>query len=156
MAPYALVDEVRAAVTRDLNKVSGSSASMTDDQIEAAIDNAQSQVDSKMRRLYLVPFSPAPAMIKSITIDIAGFLATANYRQEKIIPETDPIVRRYNRAHDLLCHLAQGFYALEDGDGLPLPRLNGLGRSVSPSAAKLFTADDFGVNRTLGGALWLD
>jgi hypothetical protein len=51
VAPYCTVDEVRAAVTRDLNKLAGSAASMEDEQFAAAIDNAQGQVDGKLRRL---------------------------------------------------------------------------------------------------------
>ncbi|MCW2902592.1 MAG: hypothetical protein JWO67_4857 [Streptosporangiaceae bacterium] len=145
MAPYASPDEVRAAITRDLNRLGGSAASMDDQQLDAAITNAQSQVDGKLRRLYLVPFSPVPDLVKSIVIDIAGWLATMNYRQEKEIPEVDPIVRRYNRAHDLLCCIAEGHLALPDAAGTGIePRLNGIGRPIQP-VGKLFQSRDFGI-----------
>jgi phage gp36-like protein len=146
MVAYATPDEVRAAVVRDLNKLSQSTASMSDTQIQANIDNAQAQVDSKMRRLYAVPFEPVPAMIKAIVIDIAGYLSTANYRQERQIPEVDPIVRRYNRAMDQLCHLAEGYYALEGADGALMRRMNGIGRPINPSnQGRLFPPQQFGI-----------
>lgn len=146
MSPYVTVDEVRSAVTRDLNKLAGSAAVMSDDQLAAAIDNAQSQVDGKLRRLYAVPFNPVPDLVKSIVIDIAGWLATMNYRQEKEIPEVDPIVRRYNRAHDLLCCIAEGHLALPDAAGTGIaPRINGLGRPIAPNT-KLFQGRDFGIS----------
>lgn len=143
MVAYATPDDVRGAITRDLTKLKQSAASMSDEQIQANIDNAQSQVDGKLRRLYSVPFNPVPAMIKSITIDIAGFLSTASYRQERETKEIDPIVRRYNRAHDMLCYLAEGHYALEDAGGQIMARMNGMGRGIPPSGGQLFTARDF-------------
>jgi phage gp36-like protein len=146
VAPYVTVDEVRSAVTRDLNRLAGSAAVMSDDQLAAAIDNAQAQVDGKLRRLYLVPFNPVPDLVKSIVIDIAGWLATMNYRQEKEIPEVDPIVRRYNRAHDLLCCIAEGHLALPDAAGTGIePRINGIGAPIAPRT-KLFQGRDFGIS----------
>lgn len=146
MVAYATADEVRAAVARDLNKLTNTTASMDDQQFVAAIANAQAQVDGKLRRLYPVPFTPVPSLVKAITIDIAAYLATMNYRQEREIPEADPIVRRYNRSTDLLCHLADGLLALDVGDGTGIAaRLNGIGRPIRPNAARLFRGVDFGL-----------
>lgn len=144
MSAYAEPDEVRAAVARDLNKLGSNAGAMDDQQFASAIANAQAQVDGKLRRLYTVPFSPVPALVKSMVIDIAGYLATMNYRQEKEIPEIDPIVRRYNRAHDMLLCLAEGHLSLDAPDGSIAPRLNGIGRPIQPRT-KLFVARNFGI-----------
>jgi phage gp36-like protein len=142
---YVTPDEVRAAVTRDLNKLAGSTASMDNNQIQAAIDNAQAQVDGKLRRLYTVPFNPVPSLVEAITLDIASYLATLNYRQEKEIPQTDPVVQRYNRAHDMLLCLAEGHLSLDLGDGSGIaPRINGIGRPIVP-VTRMFTGRDFGL-----------
>jgi phage gp36-like protein len=146
---YATADDVRSVVARDLNRPTSNTAALDDAALEAAIVNAQSQVDAKLRRRYATPFSPVPALVKSITVDIAAWYAYGIYRQEKQMAETDPIIRRYNRAIELLCYLAEGLADLDGGDGgaSAVSVRGGLGTPIAPRVGTLFPPQSFGMGR---------
>lgn len=145
---YVTVDEVRRAVTRSSSRQANTTGSLPDDQITDAIDNAQSEVDARLRGRYSVPFSPVPALVHSTTLDIAAYLATLNYRQEKELPDGDPVVRRYQRACALLKDIAAGNADLDAGDGAgPATRTGGgLGAPASRGdATRMWAMSDFGL-----------
>lgn len=150
MTAYATADQVKLAVARDPDKPTGSAATLGFDQIALAITDAQAEIDGRLRSQYTVPFTdPVPAMIRSLTIDIAAYLASLTFYQEKDMKDTDPVVRRYKRACCMLGDIASGSIDLDAGDGGPVsPRTGGgFGSPISPSEGALFGMRNFGLAR---------
>ena len=117
MAAYTTAFDVRAVVARHPYS-RGSAAELSDEQINDAISNAQSQVDGYLRRRYTVPFAdPIPALAVSLTVDIAAYLAGLNWYQETELLKDDPLALRYERAVALLKDIQAGEIDLDDGDG---------------------------------------
>ena len=117
MVAYADDQQVRLAVARDPQKPIGSAATLTPDQVQLAIDDAQAEVDGRLRSRYVVPFTaPVPDLVVSITIDIAAYLVSLTFYQEKDMKDTDPAVRRYKRACCLLGDIAAGYVVLDADD----------------------------------------
>jgi len=141
-AVYATSDDVRSAVARDLDKVSGTAASMDDGEIDLAVRNAQAEVDARLRGRYTVPLVPCPELVRNIVVDVAAYLATLVYRQGKDLTPTDPVALRYARAQLLLKQIADGTADLDVGDGgAPAPSTaGGIGAPINPQGAGLLTA----------------
>lgn len=117
MAVYAEPGDVRLVLTRDPDRTQGTAASMLDENFEAAIADAQAEIDAVLRSRYAVPFDPAPALVHTITVAIAAWVATLSYYQEKQIPEDSAVVRRCDWARGLLMSLRSGEIDLGDDDG---------------------------------------
>jgi phage gp36-like protein len=114
VAAYATVDQIRLAVARDPSKLLGSAATLTEEQLDLVLEQAQAEVDGKLRARYVVPFpDPVPELVVSLTIDIACYLAGLVFYQEKEVPDTDPVARRYKRACCLLNDIAAGYVLLD-------------------------------------------
>lgn len=147
MVAYATPDDVRSAVARDIRSTSQTAAEMSNAQLTANIDNAQAEVDSKLRNRYTIPFDPCPAMVKWIVVDIAAYLSTVNYRQEQDdLSPTDPVALRYARALALLKCVQDGDADLDDGDGGgSADDGGGFGVPVQPSGGRLFHECNFGL-----------
>lgn len=148
---YVAVPAVREVVSRDPFRPQNTAAALTDGQIEAAIVNAQAEVDARLRGRYPVPFDPVPALVASITLDVAAWLVTLLYREQKDIPDGDPAIRRYERAQCLLRDIATGMADLDAGDGgAPAPRTGGgLGPAIPRRDGDLFGAANFGLSNTV-------
>lgn len=150
MTAYATADQVKLAVARDPDKPVGSAATLGFDQLDLAIADAQAEVDGRLRSQYTVPFTdPVPAMIQAITIDIAAYLASLTFYQEKDMKDTDPVVRRYKRACCMLTDIASGSIDLDGGDGgQASPRTGGgFMTPIPPSGGSLFGMRNFGLSR---------
>jgi phage gp36-like protein len=130
---------------------------MTDDHIQAAITDAQAEIDARLRHRYPTPFEPTPDLVKSLTIDIAAWLATINFRQERVIAPGTAGLLKYERACCLLDDLASGKANLDIGDGsgdsAPSPA-SGMGRPVPPAVGPLFGPGLFGFGPRGGGWRW--
>lgn len=153
---YATATDVRLAVARDPSKAH-SAASLSDDQVNQAIEDAQSQVDGYLRRRYVVPFGdPVPALAKSLVIDIAAYLAGLNWYQETELLADDPLALRYARAMALLKDIQCGEIDLDAGDGgLPAPDASGgMGAPINPYTGSLFGLSDFGLGYGCGNRGW--
>lgn len=148
MAAYATVDDVTSAVARDVFRQDRTPASLDDDQIAAAIDNAQSQVDGYLRGSYETPFGPpVPALVKALTVDIAAYLAGLTYYQETELLVSDPLALRYARAMALLADISMGKIQLDSGDGgePALDADSGIGAPINAYEGSMFGLRDFGL-----------
>lgn len=150
---YCTPQDVRAVLARDVAVATGTAAELSDTAILAQIDAAQAEVDTRIANRYTVPFpAPVPALLKSMTIDVAAYLATLLYRQSKDIAQFDPIVLRYQRAKELLAQLADGTIDLPvtatPGDGGAQP--SGAARTRNPYTGNLFGPDDWGLGYSQG------
>lgn len=127
---YTTVALVRAIAVRDPANTAATLASLSDDQLQEAINDAGSQVDSALGFTFPTPFSaPVPRQIALLTRDIAVYLADWTYRQFKDYAPGNPIVLRYQRAIKLLEELRAGHAKLIDwpppGDVIDQPAPEG-------------------------------
>jgi phage gp36-like protein len=146
-AVYAEPEQVRAAVARDPGNAAGTAGSMADSQLQESIDNAQAEIDARLRGRYTVPFAAVPLLIHTITVEIAAYHAKRRYRQSKPLNPEDPAVLGYQWAQNLLKQIANGDADLDDGTGTgasePAGSGGGLGRPVNAVPGRLFSMDEF-------------
>lgn len=103
--PYTIPEDVRRILRgAESDDDGGTAAALEDEQIELEIRNASAQIDDTLRTVYAVPFvDPVPPMIASLATDISAYLCDLNYRKSREYESDNyPIVRRYNRARELL------------------------------------------------------
>ena len=117
-------------------------ASMTDAQLQPAIDEAIAEVDARLRG---APFSdPAPRVVQDMARDLAAYLATLTHRKDVELEDAKPVYRRYIRARDLLRDLAKGDAELpvEPAGGVSVPVVK------NPYEGSLFRPQDLGLHET--------
>lgn len=85
-------------------------AMLGDAQVEFAISDADSQIDSVVRRIYNVPLvAPVPSIIHSVSVDIAAYLCDMVWRGSRELPsELSPTRILYDRALRLLDRIGRG------------------------------------------------
>lgn len=120
MKGYCIPHDVRLALA-PLSEFSEKStaASLTDEQINDAIDEAEDIVDSYVLGRYTIPiidfeqddpdnpgfvlvYNVAPDPVRGLTRNIAAYLATLTFRKNKDLPEDDPIRLRYRMTMEIL------------------------------------------------------
>jgi phage gp36-like protein len=146
--PYAIADDVRAAVTRDPEQTTGTAATMSDAQLELAIRAAQAEVDAALRGRYTVPFPPPiPFLVWQITVDIAAYRATLRYRQGKDLTQADPVALTHQVARQLLGSISAGKSDLDIGDGATVEEstAGGVRPARQPYGGQMFGMSDFGL-----------
>lgn len=113
MAQYCILDDVRDVLTRDASLTApedqNNGSTLDEENIAAAIADAQSEIDARLATRYTVPFAPVPDLIKRITIAIAAYLADLNFRETRDMEsEFNPVYQRWQRAVTLLGQLSTG------------------------------------------------
>lgn len=152
---YCTVEEVRGVLARDVLEAIGTAATLLDaDILDYQITSAAAEVDGRLGGRYKVPFpDPAPALVKSLTVDVAAYLATLTYRQSVDLEPTDPVALRYARAQALFKGIADGSVdlpgAVVPGDGGAQP--TGIATVRNPYVGQLFGATDFDLAYRNGG-----
>lgn len=123
---YATPNDVRVAANPEFDPASpqpdptaADAASLTDDQLNAAIAEASSLVDDYLRARYAVPVDnggdPAntPAAIKTWTVTIALYRATLTWLRHVLLDARDPVQLRYNDAMTSLVAARDGKVLLD-------------------------------------------
>lgn len=106
---YSTVEQVQLIVVRDPNQDEGTGSSLPVPTIEDAIDEADREIDGKLRSIYTVPFNPVPALVSRISRDIAAYLSDLTFREVRDYQsDLNPILLRYKRAQDMLKLLVSG------------------------------------------------
>lgn len=87
-----------------------------DDKVTRAVANADAEIDSYCGTKYAVPFSTVPAIILTVSVDIAIYNL---YARRKGAPES--IKERYNNRIAFLRNVSKGIATLgeDDPDGSP-------------------------------------
>jgi phage gp36-like protein len=156
---YATVANVRDRLVRDNGDTEGNAASLPDPKIQAAIDDAQAEIDSWLSGRYDPPFADGevPALVHTLTIDIAAYLSDLTYRQAAdFSSELDPVYLRYQRALKQLEKLADGTISLPDAPEVtPDPVPNEEGFAVNKYSGDLFTPADFDMVETYDESKWV-
>lgn len=111
---YTTVEDVRDILRGDGDSDKGTAADLNNAQIDSEIAGAKEQVDSTLRNKYTVPFIIVPVLIQHITRDIAAYLCDLNYRKSREYESDNyPIIRRHDRARELLDWLRTGVISLD-------------------------------------------
>ena len=95
-------------------------ALLTDAQIEYEISNADGHIDAILRRRFVLPLpEPVPTVIKNLSTDMAAALCDMVFRgSREYASEFSPARLRYERAAEILMHIANGDYPLyNSGEG---------------------------------------
>lgn len=136
---------VRRVLSPDGDRTdTGSAASLSDDDLEQAIAEAQAEIDARLASRYTVPFSfPVPVVIEQATRDIAAYLGTLTFRRGDPIDANDPVQLRYNRAQALLASIQAGKTELPVGSDGPLSEATADAEVINPYDGDLFQLSDF-------------
>lgn len=151
MSEYTTVTNVKLALARDLEKVQGTAASLSDESLLAAITEAQDRVNSKLAGVYKVPFEdPIPALIGPLTTNLAAYYAYLTFREVRDLnSQFDPVYLRYKEAMGDLDALQAGKSVLPEipgeNEGSSGQALN----PINPTSYPMFTECDFGLARPL-------
>lgn len=127
-------------------------ADLPDSQLQDALDEASSIVDTAIGGRYVTPVAATsatdpptyPHPVDFWARNIAAYLATCTYRGSSDFTDNDPIYRRYKTTLDSLNDVKNGVGVVD------LPKVTdpakasaGAGTVINPYSGKLFTADDF-------------
>lgn len=121
---YATIADVRARRS-ELDE-----SAIPDEQVAAALDGAEAEVDAMLARRYAVPFDPVPKLVKSLTIDLATAQAldeTFTGRGVDEEPRLSQSIRRRALAR---------LKALAEGEAV-LPGLSRSGGALSSTAGQV-------------------
>lgn len=130
----------------------GTCAAMPDLELNAAISKASTRVNSYTGTAY--DPSAVPDLISDLTVQLATYYATLTYRKSRDLAPTDPVALSYADAMATLKGISSGNItvvpAAPDPGGPPpqpsAPR-------VINTVPGIFTDEDAGVQRTLGGRI---
>jgi phage gp36-like protein len=113
---YVSVADVREVLSPggSTDPTLGDAASLSDQDIQDAINDAHAQVEGRLAQRYTVPFADPPVLVMRIESAIAAYLATLSYRRGTPIDQTHPLSLRYGRATALLDQAATGKLDLVD------------------------------------------
>lgn len=146
---YCTAEQVRGVLARDVAQATGTAATLFDvDILEYHIGAAQAELDGRVAGRYVTPFpDPVPALIQSLTVDVAAWLATLTYRQSKSMEPDDPVRLRYQRALELMQGLSDGSIDLPPGHtpGDGGAETTGVATVRNPYIGRLFGVEDFGL-----------
>lgn len=140
---YTIPARVRAVVAPAAS-TEGSASGLSDSELQEAIDEASTIIDSRLASDYTVPFPDPPPAVQIIARDLAAYLATLTYRKGNPLPDNDPVARRYAVATGLLDEIVKGkaiLPQLGSGDA---------GQAAVQNAYEgdLFRLEDFGLGAT--------
>lgn len=142
--PYTDPDAVRLALTPGGDQTDkGSAAGLADPDLQSAIQDATDEVNAKLSGRYTVPFGdPVPDLVATITVSIAGYLATLTYRRGDPLDPAHPVALRYQRAEQMLTQLQNGSATLS---GVSTPPSSSVSEAVVVNELDFdyFTPGDF-------------
>jgi len=142
---YTDASEVRKILHPDADQTDiGTAASLSDDQLGEAIEEADQEVDGALGSLYTTPFVPTPPLIARLSRDIAAFLATLTHRKTNPMDRDDPVRLRYDRAQQILGQAREGQFDVSDVAPVSMERESAV---VNPlyGDISLFSLGDFGL-----------
>lgn len=144
--------DVRGVLARDVTDPEGTGADAFDEALLVyQITAAQAEVDARLAGRYQVPFPDGnvPPLVHSLTVDVAAYLATLTYRQNKLVEPTAPAYLRYQRALDILQRLSEGVMDLPEvpdpDDGGTTPGTVSAISVRNPYEGRMFGLRDFGL-----------
>ena len=153
--PYSTVAAVRLALypadydaANPPTTASNTAADLSNAQIQDAIAEADSKIDSYIGGRYQVPVAAntdgsLPHPIDFWSRSIAAYLATIVFRRSADFTDNDPVARRYNATLADLVSVRDGKSTLMIPDTASLANAEGAGAPVNPYVGSLFAPEDF-------------
>lgn len=150
--PLATVDAVRDTLNPDGGDGDlGSAASMSSTQLDVACSEADTEVIGRIFQRYPSLPDPPPALLVTIAVDIAAYLATLTARRGDPLLPGHPVALRYARAQQLLTQIVAGNVTLVGVETVDSAAASDPA-SVNPTEGDLFSPRDVGMTRGLDGA----
>jgi len=128
-------------------------ADLTNDQIQDAINEADSTIDGMIGRFYAVPVASVaggeegglvvPHPIDYWSRNLAAYNATLSYRGSMDFTDDDPVARRYNATMTALNAVQAGNAQLQLPDNVSLNAATGASAPYNPYSGDLFSVGDF-------------
>ena len=136
--PYATIDDIKALLPEtDLVQLTDDEGAGTvhPGRVDEAIAQADADIDSYLSAKYTVPLSPASAVVKKLSVDIAVYNLYSR-RLEKI-PETRS--ERYKNAVRMLEGIAKGTIAIGAATAPTAAGDAGGPEATKPATDRIFT-----------------
>jgi phage gp36-like protein len=109
MAYSTVPDVIKVLIGRRAEDRNETPAELDVDQIQAAIADADAQIDLALKRRYVIPFTgTVPAVIHRLSINIASYLSLLYFRNAQPVSADDPLALLYDRARRMLDAIQQG------------------------------------------------
>jgi phage gp36-like protein len=108
---YSTVDDViKVLIGRRDETRNETPADLDVDQIKYAIADADSQINLALKRRYDVPFldGSVPALIHSLSVNIASYISLLIYRGSNPVASDDPLFILYDRSRRMLDAIQTG------------------------------------------------
>jgi len=173
--PYSTPAMVRLALVPDSDGGQPDSASPThtaadlsDGTLIDAIAEADSTIDSYLNARYAIPVAvieagnphgydgvagAIPHPVDFLSRTIAAYLATITFKKSQDFADTDPIVRRYKAAMDLLNQIAAGKVNLNLPENTGDSSAIAVGQAYNPYVGTLWDVTDFDLSPAWSPAL---
>ena len=155
---YCLPSDVRLALASDGDPSDLSSAASLDDvTIQAACDEASSEIDARVSGRYTVPFQPdpisgtIPPLVLAIARDVAAYLATLTFRKGQPMLPTDPVLLRYTRAQMMLTQIQTGAATIQQPSDDGQEPSSTTATVVNQYVGNLFQMEEFGLSSGQNG-----
>jgi phage gp36-like protein len=152
MAAYTTPEKVRAILARDDSQVARTAASLGDDRITDAVQQASDVIDGYLGARYTVPFaSPVPSLISTIAEAVAAYRADLTFRQGTDYDSVlDPVYLRCKECLQQLADIRDGKMDVpglptNDGGGIPA----GGATVLNQYSGQLFWPADFDLVRDI-------
>ena len=142
---YVTPQDIREAVAPD-GEYQGTCATMSDEQLDRYIRQAQSRVDSTVGESFTP--SNVPELLSGTTLALATFYATLGYRKGKSLDEYHPVYLMYQDALAVLKQIQDNSLdPTPSPDTDPTPA-RAKPRVINPINARFFTLRDAGLTST--------
>ena len=103
-------DVIQVLIGRRDEERNETPAELSVDQIRAAIDDADAQINLALKRRYVVPFvgGEVPGVVHRLSVHIASYLSLLYFRGAQPVSSDDPMALLYDRARRMLDAIQQG------------------------------------------------
>ena len=115
---YSTIDDIRDSLSDDVlvYLTDDTGAGTTDEaRVAAEIEKADSEIEAYCQKRYSLPFDPVPAVIRSLSVDVAIYrlFARRGFREDTA---DKAIVDKYKNAVRILQDIAKGVIQIGTGD----------------------------------------
>lgn len=112
---YVDREVVREVVARASATRPGTAASLSDPQVDSAIERAESKINSRLGRIYSTPFDPVPLLVADIALALSAYDLDLTFREVRDYSSSlNPVLLRYTEAMKDLEALQSGKATLPD------------------------------------------
>lgn len=124
-------------------RLRGTNVTASSGEIAAARAFAEGYVDAALTGRYVVPFSPVPAVVKYLALDIAAYETLVKHFSVED-PNVGDLIRQFwSRAQETIARLQDGSLRLRDAGGVEDEGAENAPLSTKTSADEVFIEDNW-------------